>query len=208
MVDWEETFRKWMTEPLLLPLFSAYGKFMELERGSKFPFYINPSVKNVDEKENTILDFVDNLVDIHELERNKHDKGRIFYERLYYTVTNFHRLTNDTMVNLTFDTQLPKYQYDKLNNAIEVRYLTYLASMTSLHTMTFASLCYFFRYRRISVLPCAILSVLYANYFSLSNKIGYKIIVDSKVNSLARSFDKEGLVQPVGTYTPKGLNHL
>ena len=50
--------------------------------------------------------------------------------------------------------------------------------------------------------------MLYSSYFSVTNKIAYKAIVDSKVNSLAREFGKGGLVQPMGTITPKGLNHL
>ena len=208
MVDWENTIRRWMMEPLLLPVLSLYESFMELERGNKFPFYISPGVKNIEAKENCLLDFVDNLVDIHEHERNKNDIGRDFYDRLIYVTMNFHRLTNDTMTNLTFDTKLPKYQYDKLNSSMAVRYTTYLLSMTTLHTMSFAYLCYFFRYRRIGVLPCAIISLLYSQYFSLSNKIAYKTIVDSKINGLAKSFGQSGLVQPVGTYTPKGLNHL
>ena len=52
------------------------------------------------------------------------------------------------------------------------------------------------------------MSVFYAFYFGITNKIAYKVIVDSKMSSLARSFGKDGLVQPVGTYTPKGLNFL
>ena len=153
MVDWEEKFRRITCEPWFTQIGTIYAKFMEIERGSKFPFYINSSVRNLHKNENTLLDFIDNLVDIHEFERNKDDTARRFYDRLYYVMMNIPRHQNDTMANLTFDVKLPKYQYDKLNNAIAVRYTSYLASMTILHTMSFAWLCYFFRYRKLTIIP-------------------------------------------------------
>ena len=153
MVDWEAWSRDFMNIPSFNWFFTLYYKFMELERGSKFPFYIYPQVKEIGKKENTLLTFVDNLVDIHELERNKFDLNRDFYDRLLYVSTNIHRLQNDTMANLMFDTKLPKPQYDRLNSVLAVRHTAYIASMTALHTTSFAFLCYFFRYRKLSILP-------------------------------------------------------
>ena len=201
--NWIDYFRE---GPLLLPFFYAYDAFMNLERGNSFPFYIFPGVKKVGDKEDSILTFMDNLVDIHESERNKHDKDRKFYERFHYVGTNIHRLQNDTVANLMFDTRLTKPQYDKLNSAMSTRFWTYMATMTTFHTLSFAYLCYFFRYRKLSVLPWAVVSVFYAFYFGITNKICYKVIVDSKMSSLARSFGHGSLAQPIGTYTPKGLN--
>ena len=153
MVDWETRVRDFMNQPLLHSLFTAWSRFLSIERGNKFPFYVFPTVKQVGEHENVLLDFVDNLVDIHELERNKDDKSRTFTERFRYVTRNFHRHQNDTVANLMFDTQLTKPQYDKLNSTIAVRYLTYLGTMTALHTAGFTYLCYFFRYRRLTLVP-------------------------------------------------------
>ena len=147
---WYDYFRE---GPMLLPFYAIYDTFMNIERGNSFPFYIFPGVKKVGEKEDTVVSFIDNLVDIHEIERNHSDANRNFYERLLYVVTNIHRHQNDTLVNLTFDKRLPKPHYDKLNSVMAVRFWTYMASMTTLHTLSFAYLCYFFRYRRLSVAP-------------------------------------------------------
>ena len=153
MGGWDDYYQMLTQGPLFSPLFELYGRFMELERGNKFPFYIFPGVKNVGKKEETFLDFVDNLVDAHEIERNKHDANRDFYDRLVYVATNIHRHQNDTLANLMFDTKLAQPQYDRLNSAIAVRFTTYLVSMTALHTTGFAYLCYFFRYRRLTIVP-------------------------------------------------------
>ena len=52
------------------------------------------------------------------------------------------------------------------------------------------------------------MSLFYAFYFGITNKIAYKMIVDNKISSTARSLGHGSLVQPVGTFTPKGLNFL
>lgn len=54
--------------------------------------------------EDSIIKFMDYLVDAHELERNKQDFGKVFYDRANYVRSNFHRYSNDTMANLMFDT--------------------------------------------------------------------------------------------------------
>ena len=152
-ITWSQWFHGVKQGPLLWPILGAYNAFMNLERGNTFPFYISPQVKESDKSANSLLDFVDNLVDIHEIERNKKDLSRNFYDRLLYSYENHFRLTNDTMVNLMFDTRLPKPQYDRLNNAIAIRHTSYLILMTGAHTLGFASLCYFFRYRKLTIAP-------------------------------------------------------
>mmetsp|Transcript_31559 Transcript_31559/g.36034 ORF Transcript_31559/g.36034 Transcript_31559/m.36034 type:complete len:154 (+) Transcript_31559:13-474(+) len=153
MVKGESWWNNVTDGPLLYPFYHLWQQFMNIERGSKFPFYIYPGVKVVGKKEDTVISFIDNLVDIHEVERNKHDIGKDKLERLLYVLSNIHRHQNDTVVNLMFDTKLSKPQYDKLNSAIAVRFATYMATMTAVHTLGFTYLCYFFRYRRLSVLP-------------------------------------------------------
>ena len=152
-ITWKQWFDARKQGPILWPILGAYGAFMNLERGNKFPFYISPKVQEGDQSANSLLDFIDNLVDIHEIERNKKDLKRNFYDRLLYSAENHFRLSNDTMVNLMFDTKLTKPQYDRLNNAIAIRHTSYLVFMTGLHTLGFTSLCYFFRYRKLTIAP-------------------------------------------------------
>ena len=54
--------------------------------------------------ENTVVAFIDHLVDAHEIERNKEDLNKNSYQRNEYVVRNWHRYANDTMANLMFDT--------------------------------------------------------------------------------------------------------
>ena len=139
--------------PLLKPFLGLYMRFMNLERGNSFPFYIYPGVKELGKKEDTLLLFFDDLVDIHELERNKDDATRTFYQRLIYTIENYARLQNDTVANLMFDTKLTKPQYDIVNRSLSVRYMTYMVTMTSMHSLGLMYLCYFFRYRKLTFAP-------------------------------------------------------
>ena len=55
--------------------------------------------------EDSFLKFLDYLVDAHELERNKNDINKNFYQRTNFVLNNFHRYSNDTMANLIFDTK-------------------------------------------------------------------------------------------------------
>lgn len=54
--------------------------------------------------EDGVIKFLDFLVDAHEIERNKTDAKRTFYQRSNYVFSNFHRYSNETMANLMFDT--------------------------------------------------------------------------------------------------------
>ena len=58
------------------------------------------------------------MVDAHELERNKEDANKNFYQRTHFVVNNFHRYSNETMANLTFDTKARKSDYDRMNSVI------------------------------------------------------------------------------------------
>ena len=55
--------------------------------------------------EDSCLKFLDYLVDAHELERNKNDINKNFYQRTNYVLHNFHRYSNESIANLTFDTK-------------------------------------------------------------------------------------------------------
>ena len=76
---------------------------MDIKRHEHFPFYIYPSVKSWISFEDTIITFLDWMVDAHEQERNTHDKNRSFYQRSTYVYENWFRYYNDTVANLMFD---------------------------------------------------------------------------------------------------------
>ena len=84
------------------------------------PFYIYPQAKSWISFEDTILTFLDWAVDAHEIERNKEDINRTFYQRSLYVYENFLRYQNDTMANLMFDTKARKVDYDRLNSVLSV----------------------------------------------------------------------------------------
>ena len=65
--------------PLLYPLFGIYGSVMNIKRYEKFPFYVYPQSRKVASFEDSVLGFLDYLVDAHELERNKSDHQKNFY---------------------------------------------------------------------------------------------------------------------------------
>jgi hypothetical protein len=91
---------------------------MNIKRHDHMPFYIYPQAKSWISFEDTVLTFIDWLVDAHEQERNTADKNRSFYQRVTYVYSNFLRYQNDTLANLMFDTKLSKLDYDKLNTVI------------------------------------------------------------------------------------------
>ncbi len=68
--------------------------------------------------EDNFLRFLDYLVDAHELERNKNDVNKNFYQRTNYVVNNFHRYSNETVANLMFDTKARKSDYDRMNSVV------------------------------------------------------------------------------------------
>ena len=185
--------------PLIWPLLQLYPGFMNLERGSRFPFYTFPWVKKWGGQEDVGIGFFDNLVDAHEDERNTYDTNRSLHQRTSYVFENWFRLTNDTVANLTYETQLTTPQYDKLNSVIRQRSAVYYGALTGFHAISFMGLCYFLRYRKVGVLPCLGVSLLYTGFFSLTANIGYKLIVDNKVTSVAKTFGKDQYIQPQGS---------
>jgi hypothetical protein len=64
---------------------------MNIRRYDHMPFYIYPQAKSWVSFEDTIITFLDWMVDAHELERNKFDKNRNFYARTLYVYENFLR---------------------------------------------------------------------------------------------------------------------
>ena len=123
---------------------------MNIKRYEHFPFYIYPSSKKVVGFEDSVLKFLDFLVDAHELERNKSDIGKSFYYRAHYTMYNFHRISNDTMANLMFDTKLGKNDYDRMNSVIDQQNMKFYGATTMVHFLSLSYASYFLRYRTLS----------------------------------------------------------
>ena len=57
----------------------------------------------------------------------------------------------------------------------------YYLSLTGLHTIGFMYMTYFFRYRRVTLLPTLLISSAYYYFFTKVNNIAYKLIVDQRV---------------------------
>jgi hypothetical protein len=103
MIDWETVWRDFEHQPLIAPLLNLYYKFMDIKRYDHMPFYFYPYAKKWVGFEDTVITFLDYLVDAHEQERNTADRNRSFYQRSVYVMDNYLRYQNDTMANLMFD---------------------------------------------------------------------------------------------------------
>lgn len=180
---------------------------MDIKRYEHFPFYIYPQVKSWISFEDTIITFLDYMVDAHEQERNRADNHRSFYQRSIYVWDNFLRYQNDTMANLMFDTQLKKIEYDKLNALMSRKQTQFYLTMSGVHSVGFMYLAYFFRFRRVTLLPALLISSGYYYFFTQTNNIAYKWIVDRNIINLTRSLGHEKHIQPTGRFINRGLNY-
>ena len=170
------------------------------------PFYIYPSAKSWISFEDTIITFLDWMVDAHELERNTADKGRSFYQRSLYVYENFMRYQNDTMANIMYDTKARKIDYDRLNTAVSVGSTKFLLATSAFHTLAFMYMAYFFRFRRVGLAPAFAISCGYYYAFTKVNNAAYKWFVDRPVIAAARELGYEGQVQPTGHFKNRGVN--
>jgi hypothetical protein len=125
---------------------------MGIKRYDHMPFYFYPQGQAVVSFEDSVLKFMDHLVDAHELERNKSDANKSFYYRANYVARNFHRYSNDTMANLMFDTQMRKSDYDRMNSIVDMQTGKFYLGTSALHLTIMAYSTYFFRYRTLSKL--------------------------------------------------------
>jgi len=133
MFDFTSLARDLQERPVFYPVLNLYNNFMNIRRYDHFPFYIYPKGVSVNNAEEKVLRFIDDLVDAHELERNTNDNNKSFYQRAIYVQRNFHRYSNDTMANLMFDTQLRKTEYDRLNSVIAHNNNLFYAGATLTH---------------------------------------------------------------------------
>lgn len=90
-MDWQSLWRDISEQPLSAPLFNLYYRFMNIKRYEHMPFYFYPAAKSWISFEDTIITFLDWLVDAHEQERNQADLNRTFYQRSLYVYQNFLR---------------------------------------------------------------------------------------------------------------------
>jgi hypothetical protein len=191
---------------LLSPVLNLYYQFMNIKRYDRFPFYIYPAAKSWISYEDTFITFIDWMVDAHELERNKADNKRTFYQRASYSLENYFRYNNPTFANLMFDTKLRKSEYDKLNAVSSWANTQFYLATSSLHTVSFMYMAYFFRFRRVGLPAAALISSAYYYYFTKVNNIAYKVIVDRKIIAATRQMEQSHHIQPVGHHKRRSLN--
>ena len=210
MADWSfaTIWRDLQERPLAYPLFRLYGAFMDIKRYDAFPFYIQPWVRSGVNREEQIINLLDWLCDAHEESRNTADKNKSFYMRAVYTYNNFLRYQNDTVRNVMFDTKAPKQAYDRLNSVISQQNLLFYLSASAFHTLGFIYTSFFFRYRRITLVPTLLIGTAYFCLFENINNILYKVIVDKKVLEEARTLGLDYHTQPVGTRKNRGINYI
>jgi hypothetical protein len=81
-----------------------------------------------------------------------------------------------------------------------------LVATTLTHTLGFMYLAYFFRFRRVGIVPTVGISAAYYYAFTKVNNAAYKLLVDRPVIGTARSIGQEALVQPIGHHKSRGHN--
>ena len=200
MGDWtmEQMSRDFWNRPLAYPFLRVYSAFMNIKRYDRMPFYIAPAAGKVVNYEDMAINYLDWLVDAHEEARNKEDRGRNFYSRGVYFFNNYLRYQNDTVCNLMFDVQAPRPVYDKVNSTVDQQNRVFYATATVLHSTAFMYLSFFFRYRRVSLVPTLFIGSAYYIFFENANNILYKLIVDRAVIRQTRNLGFSEVVQPVG----------
>ena len=207
MFDWNTMWRDAQERSIFYPVFTLYDNFMNIKRYDQFPFYVQPGAKSLSGFEDTVLRFLDHLVDAHEIERNKSDVNRSFHNRANYVMRNFHRYSNDTMANLMFDTRLRKNEYDRLNSVLGTRTMMYYASTTFSHFFYLAYASYFFRYRTLNKFQVLAVGSAYFVAFNFINNIQYKLMVEQPFLNEVRSMGLSSYIQPNGTYRARSLNY-
>ena len=181
---------------------------MSIKRYDHMPFYFYPYAKQWISFEDTFITFLDWLVDAHEQERNTADTNRSFYQRSIYFMDNYLRYQNDTMANCMYDDKLRQVDYDRYNSLLSRKNLQFYLTMSAVHTTSLMYLTYFFRYRRVNAVSTVLISSAYYYYFTKTNDIAYKTIVDRNVLSLARELGHNRHLQPIGHHKNRGLNYV
>ena len=206
MFDFQSLWRDVQENPINYPFLRVYSAFMNIKRYDKFPFYIYPSSVSISGFEDGVLKFLDHLVDAHEIERNKSDANRSFYQRSNYVATNFHRYSNDTMANVMFDTKARQTEYDRLNSVIDWSTQKYYAAATLTHIVTLCYFSYLFRFRRLNKVQTFAVGTGYYYYFGLVNNLLYSGIVDRSVGNEADRLGLGFYRQANGSVRPRGHN--
>jgi hypothetical protein len=105
-----------------------------------------------------------------------------------------------------YDTKAKKVQYDRLNSVASVGNTQFYAATTAAHTLGFMYMAYFFRFRRVGLLPAFAIASGYYYVFSKVNNSAYKWFVDRPIIQTARDIGLGGYVQPTGHFRNRGYN--
>src|SRR4051794_16468246 len=103
-----------------------------------------------------------------------------------------------------YDAQLSKLEYDRYNSLVGRKNKQFYLTMSAFHTVGFMYLAYFFRFRRVTIAPTIAISCAYYYFFTKTNNIAYKWIVDRNVIGLARALGHDKHIQPVGHHKDRG----
>ena len=72
--------------------------------------------------------------------------------------------------------------------------------------MAFMYMAYFFRFRRVGLLPAFAISSAYYYAFTKVNNAAYKWFVDRPMLAVARELGYEAQAQPTGHLKPRSIN--
>jgi len=207
MVDFTSLWRDFWERPMAYPLLRLYDQFMSIKRYEHMPFYFYPGGVSVVGQQKKLLDYIDWAVDAHEEARNPADKNKTFYMRSVYLYKNFLRYQNDTACNIMFETKSGRAVYDKLNSVISQSNLHFYIVAPIVHSLGFAWMSFFFRFRRIGVVPTLAIASAYYMAFSTINDVLYKVMVDGPVLAQARALKLDNQCQPVGSFKNRNITY-
>lgn len=83
-----------------------------------------------------------------------------------------------------------------------------MLSATTFHVLSFMSMSYFFRLRRVGAVPVLLTASAYYYVFETVNNILYKSVIDRKVLGEVKRLGLEQHAQPAGTRKSRGLNYV
>ena len=185
-----------------------YGSLMDIKRYEHMPYYFYPQGVKVVGMEDRIINLMDWMCDAHEEARNPHDSNKNFYQRSVFVWNNFARYSNPTVCNVMFDTQASRRAYDKLNSVASQQTYAFYVAASLVHGVAFTYMSYFFRYRRVGMLPILAVAVGYHQVFENVNSILYKMLIDQHVLNEARKLGLSQHAQPAGERKNRGFNYI
>ena len=166
---------------------TPYHYILRKERGTEFPFYFQSESKLVHNYLHKCQEFIDDMVHIHESERNNADFEQNLPKRFNYVAKNFHIYSNDTMANLYFSEQLPLRDYQRVKSNYNFLFASLFGYNVASGACIVALNNHFFRMRRTSM------PLIFLAFVTTGASLGLNYELSSKImeKSLKREVSKK-----------------